>query len=175
MGLYEKYQDARDLTWKILIEYSLFNYPIDVLALAAKLGISIRMVTDLQEDCYSISFKSADGYLIAYTDSGSEKTNRFTIAHEIGHILLHGELKEDREYWEEQANIFASRLLMPMILIKHFDINSEAELSNKFGVSMESAKIRYQRYIKIKDRNKFFSSPLEKKYYELFLENERRK
>lgn len=175
MGLYEKYKDARDLAWKVLIEYSLFDFPINVKNLAEKLGIAVKKVKKLQQDCYSISFKLGDNYLIAYTDSGSEATNRFTIAHEIGHILMHGKLNETSEYWEEQANIFASRLLMPMIVINHFDIKSDTELSNIFGVSPEAAKIRYQRYIEIKKRNKFLLSSLEKKYYELFLENERRK
>lgn len=73
--------------------------------------------------------------------------DRFTIAHEVGHYLLHnndsislarnkGEIVpyEDPEW---QANAFAGELLIPAKLVKGL---SYQEISEKCGVSYEAAK-----------------------------------
>ena len=75
--------------------------------------------------------------------------DRFTVAHELGHYLLHSsgvtlarlgdEKVQAYRDPEWQANTFAAELLMPINLI---DTNDIDEISDKFGVSISAAKIR---------------------------------
>lgn len=78
---------------------------------------------------------------------------RFTLAHELGHVLMHGSnvqgfnrahtlsSKPHKAYCDSewQADAFAAELLMPASLAKHM---SEAEIADAFGVSATAAAIR---------------------------------
>ena len=78
--------------------------------------------------------------------------DRLTMAHEVGHIILHQ--KEDivltrsegtiPPYMdpEWQANAFAGELLAPFQYIKHMDI---LDISTQYGVSIEAASVQKNR------------------------------
>ncbi len=80
------------------------------------------------------------------------KRNRFTLAHEVGHIVLnhHKLLKHDlikfnentKNIFERQANIFAENILMPVHLVKKFIYEDAKTLSTIFEVSKSMAEIR---------------------------------
>ncbi|KEQ12841.1 hypothetical protein GZ77_20565 [Endozoicomonas montiporae] len=86
---------------------------------------------------------------------------RFTIAHEIGHLLLHQgvtpefardgnqahQIFEDSEW---QADEFAGALLIPSSAVESCD-NPE-ELCEKYGVSIEAAETRYRNHVKRKQK-----------------------
>ena len=164
--LYFAYKNARNLAWKILINQKITNFPIDIKNVANKLGIIVIEAKHLPHKLYAISFSQNSQTYISYIPSNNINTDRFTIAHELGHLLL--QHKANSEHQEEQANIFASRLLAPMIVINDLAPDSAEELSDLFGLSLESATIRYNRYLEIKDRNKFLTSTLEREYYNLY-------
>lgn len=76
-------------------------------------------------------------------------TSRFTIAHELGHYILHRKgirmcsISDDFEVNEEydpewQANKFASAILMPEYLIGNM---SKEEVASRFGTSLQAAEI----------------------------------
>lgn len=75
--------------------------------------------------------------------------DRFTLAHELGHYLMHNsgvtlarvgeENVQAYRNTEWQANTFAAELLMPLNLINTNDVK---EISEKFGVSYSAAAIR---------------------------------
>lgn len=164
MDTYEKYKDARNLAWNILINYKLYSFPIDIIKLAKQLNIQVYKTNDLPNDIYAFNATKNKKKIICYKDSGNLNTNRFTIAHEIGHILLKHN-NNIKIYKEEQANIFASRLLSPLCIIKHYNFTKTTEISKFFGLSEESAEIRLNRFKTIVTRNKFLSNELEKEYY----------
>lgn len=77
---------------------------------------------------------------------------RFTIAHEIGHVLLHGEetfalaRQENERYGEDktcdpewQANEFAAEILCPITYIKDMTI---VDIQQKYGISRSVATIQ---------------------------------
>ncbi|MEZ0007070.1 Zn-dependent peptidase ImmA (M78 family) [Flavobacterium sp. 28YEA47A] len=73
-----------------------------------------------------ISFFTEQGYaVIVINKSFSNDRKRFTIAHELGHILLHNESNfpvsefRDEKIKEKEANSFASEFLMPANEIKN--------------------------------------------------------
>lgn len=80
--------------------------------------------------------------------------DRFTIAHEIGHLLLHGDdfvslartSKKIKAYEdpEWQANTFAAELLIPINQIKYL---SPKEISQKYKVSVSAATIQLKQVL----------------------------
>lgn len=167
METYTSYKDARNLAWEILIKFELYKFPIDPKKLAKQLNIHVNQREKIPNDYYSISFLFEDEPYIIYKSSGNEETDRFTITHEIGHILMKN-FESDRkpnQYEEEQANVFASRLLAPMIVLKHHNFKSFEQVSDFFGISLESACIRFKRYKEIDKRNAYLLHPLERDYY----------
>ena len=94
---------------------------------------------------------------IIYVNTKSDRPERFTIAHEIGHIVLHHKdfngtepiidyRTEDNKYnpKEFQANMFASAFLMPKNeSIKVWDLVKDIDMfAELFDVSKRSAEIR---------------------------------
>ena len=93
----------------------------------------------------------ASVYLGACNCNGRD---RYTVAHEIGHLILHRgdaikfaynenaniRIFEDSEW---QANTFAAELLMPFDLVKEY--NSVDDIVRDFDVSREAAEIRLER------------------------------
>lgn len=89
-------------------------------------------------------------------DEPPPSRQRFTVAHELGHLLLHqhGALFRDthvgtfdRAYdeTERQANAFAAALLMPRFLLEtgiHYTHLTMRELARLFGVSPQAMEIR---------------------------------
>lgn len=87
---------------------------------------------------------------------------RFTIAHELGHILLHHfNSNLSNEYIEKEANMFAIRLLAPTCIIKELNINTVDQLAKTFNISAEAANYRLKRMQILNKRNKFYTNDLE--------------
>lgn len=97
---------------------------VDVKEIANKLGFDVYG-TSFQDDNISGKVIHNDDCKEIYVADESYERQRFTIAHEIGHIILHHEAGEsineidyrtsDKNFnrKEFQANAFASALLMP--------------------------------------------------------------
>jgi len=69
--------------------------------------------------------------------------HRFTAAHELGHLLMHGEYSAGDPALERQADRFAAEFLMPTNVIRHelpsrFDMRKLAQLSEHWGVSVQA-------------------------------------
>ena len=134
------------------------NYPVDVHAVAKALEIDV--VEEALEVGVSGKIKKAvlNSYKIILNKSHSETRKRFTLAHDIGHCLLHADkvgsgIEEDSllrsEGWnsiiEREANVFAADLLMPWELMDkaHEDgIKDTQALADAFHVSLAVMSIR---------------------------------
>lgn len=69
--------------------------------------------------------------------------HRFTAAHELGHLLLHGHSNPGDPLQERQADAFAAELLTPRDVITpelpgRMDLHALDRLSQKWGVAVES-------------------------------------
>lgn len=121
------------------------KFPIDVEAICDYLGIAIVPVQGLREELEveaytAVDFKTIYVDSLRYLDGGARY--RFSVAHELGHYILHGEFFSSRtesfeewrglasgydcNYVESQANYFAGCLLAPEnvligVLNKEFD------------------------------------------------------
>lgn len=95
-------------------------------------------------------------YIIFYNNKVCLGTQRFTIAHEIGHIVLNHFCKQHEKLHETEANMFASRMLMPINILKECNVSSSKELEILCKVSNISAEYRFKRLKMLNERNRFY-------------------
>lgn len=95
------------------------------------------------------TLRSADGsfFVILYNEwDDSPQRRRFTLAHEMGHIVL-SHTDDDRSS-ETLANQFASHLLIPRIALQYLKKKgvpfSVQEFANFFGVSLSAMRLAYE-------------------------------
>ena len=143
--------------------------PVPVDEIAGKLGISV-VYSPSKEDVSAVLFRNHVSASLIVNSSNEQSSQRFAVAHEIGHFLLHkGEIFLDKRLRvnfldrqsgltaaseEIQANQFAAELLMPrdwMIdaadrRFKRRRRTSEdelvGELAEQFDVSREAVEYR---------------------------------
>ena len=139
--------------------------PVNVEFLARALGLIVNKA-HLQSNISGMMEKHKDTYILTVNASDSSNRQRFTIAHEIGHYMLHRHLigdglTDDRVYRsmpdskffnprigpneETEANKFAATLLMPYPAIKNDLLSNQytvESMANKYGVSRSAMAIR---------------------------------
>lgn len=92
-------------------------------------------------------------YLIAYNDwIENAGHNRFTLCHELGHIILNHDLSKTDDWVQEtEANVFAIELLMPEAIIQElvnrgYSIANENTLEGIFNASHTACQIRIDEF-----------------------------
>jgi len=90
-------------------------------------------------------------YHIFLNANNSRGRIRFTIAHEIKHIIFDD--NDNNEEDEKLTDHFAKILLAPPVLLQYYDCNSVDEIVRRFGVSNEVG--NYLLEIKDRRRNAF--------------------
>lgn len=133
--------------------------PVDLKSILEELNIELSPDESLGEDAVLTAMtdpalEAPTAWMIYYNPKRSEPRRRFTIAHEIGHVLLHGashqaSLARDprgrRSSWEREADAFAAELLMPRALIENAVSEHGADvpkLRQLFNVSAEAMRLR---------------------------------
>ena len=189
---YEKYKNARNCAWQLLIDNKITQLPVKISNICQNLGIKI-----IPYSLWNIDNAKNDGYTryvgdelcIFYDDKCSPQRCRFTIAHELGHIIL-GHVKKgfktkvNREPsitddpLETQANLVAIRILSPACVLWALHINSADDIARICDISLQSATFRLERlkllykreqdFIRKYNKSCFLMSDLEKKVYNQF-------
>ena len=152
----------------LLSESGVTEAPIPVSQIAKAKGARIY-VDSLEGDLSGFLFRDASHSVIGVNTSHAPARQNFTIAHELGHLLLHDQeqLHVDHEFRvrlrndvssqgtdeaEQEANFFAASLLMPREFIERDLVNEEYvdlldegfihRLAQKYGVSAQALAIR---------------------------------
>ena len=122
---------AEDRATQLLVETNTVAPPVPVAAIAASQGAQLTY-TEFDEAVSGMLYRESDTVLIGINASHAPTRQRFTIAHEIGHLLMHEgrpvvvdrlvrvnlNLRDGASTKEEvEANAFAAALLMPRDLI----------------------------------------------------------
>lgn len=192
---YKRYSAARDASWRVIAENNIDSLPVDVFRLAQDMGIKVVPyskgnplmvllgVSRHKESNDGLYVRFLGKSYIFYDDEvSSEGRIRFTIAHEIGHHIL-GHIRRNLfviprcaerrrggtlTVKERQANIFASRLLAPSVVLDSLNATTEEEIANLCGISKEAAEYRLNRIKKINARGRYSMSGLEKRVLDNF-------
>lgn len=175
----EKYYYISHLSRECLIRCGITRLPVSLSDVVKKLNIrtikysklkklKIKQYVEIVDTEQGFSEKTGEGkYYIFYDDSVMIERQRFTIAHEIGHILLEHFEKDILER-EKEANMFAARLLMPMVVLKECDVSNIEELRTLCFVSNQAATYRFKRLQLVGERNKFYTDRNERKLQRKF-------
>jgi Zn-dependent peptidase ImmA (M78 family) len=164
---YRKDVEIESKVNEILKESDTFSAPVKVEKIASFLDIKVDFIS-LGEDISGLLLVENGKGFIGVNVTHSVVRQRFTIAHEIGHFVLHYQdsgLFIDKEYnafrnlnsstgndrAEIQANIFAAFLLMPKILLENhiksrsFDLADDlilSKIAKDFEVSVQALAYR---------------------------------
>ena len=146
---YKKAQEEAEKVWKKLC---LSSPPVPILEVCASYSLTVIGVS-FQEQPDVSGILDIEKRIIYLDHSDTPEHKRFTIAHELGHWLLHrealngdpnlsiyyrrpigGELNQK----EKEANCFAANLLVPTKFLAELQTSySETELASIFAVSRQ--------------------------------------
>ena len=159
-----------DKAQELLDETGLSQVPVPVEQIAKKLGVDV-VYEPAPDSVSGMLFREGDVARIGVNSSHAHVRQRFTIAHELGHLRLHPgrkmfvdkavriDLRDERsstatDKQEIEANGFAANLLMPVSLLveeaeRFFKRNSNASvdelataMAERFDVSVQAMRIR---------------------------------
>lgn len=179
---YGVYQNVRNAAWQCLLDAGITELPVSVTKIAQHFDVNIvknSMHNWLKPSQSGISFQAEDGaWVIVYDDTATTGRKRFTIAHELGHILLGHPLREgeqhtrvfnkDRPEVEKEADMFAARILSPACVLWALDLHTPEEIAERCQISLTAAQVRADRMKILYARQMFLTSPIERKVYEAF-------
>lgn len=141
------------------------SFPVDLLTIASKREIIIEAITDAEPGVSAMLLRDGNTFGIFYSTAiPSLGFQRFSIAHELGHYFLDGHADQIpfdegmhasragtfcRDAFEQEADSFASGLLMPSRLFRralnHFDdgLAGVKGLASLCQTSLTATAIRY--------------------------------
>ena len=152
---YKDYQNARDASWKILLDCGINRLPVDLNTIRDQLGVRIASYEDaktlirkrnlsmLTAQTDGLTFYAGAKPVILYSEACSPERIRFTIAHELGHIVLghvvpgsittaNREPSLGDSPQEPAANQFAARLSAPASVLWGLELHTEAEMADDY-------------------------------------------
>lgn len=151
------YKRVKTEVGRILKRFSLDRPPVDPIDIARRMGIQV-FFAEFSSDMQSVSgFYDSDDDSIVVNSEEYALRQTFTVAHELGHKILHEDWAKSSEYKvllrdqaassddprEKEANAFAAHLLVPRSMLDvYWKSASVEELSVLFAVSVPVIKNR---------------------------------
>jgi Zn-dependent peptidase ImmA (M78 family) len=138
-------------------EFNITNPPVDPVRIARGVGVSVYFAVFEATKQNISGFFDCDERAIFVNKDEYPLRKTFTIAHELGHKILHEEWAKSNEYrvllrdsdiqsddfHEKEANAFAAHLLVPRFLLdRYWQWLSPEQLSTLFAVSVPMIKNR---------------------------------
>lgn len=151
---------------ELLTDHAVKDAPVPIDKMIKAKGVTIRKI-DLK-DISGMIVRDGDSVLIGVNSTQAENRQRFTLAHEFGHFLLHeGQpVHYDKSFRmdlrsslsstgtdteEVEANYFGSSILMPRKFLERDiadrfidieDADAVADLAKRYKVSLQAMNIR---------------------------------
>ncbi len=147
---YPDYHLATNKAYETLIKFKIFSFPITIVSVlrrmhnvcfhsyseaAEMMGISFTEFWALASSDFGFSVRNSkrNQIEIFYNDHKSESVQRFTLAHELGHVVL--EHVQDGKKEDREANCFARNYLCPVPVVQGYNLKTSAEYCKTFFVS----------------------------------------
>ena len=153
------YRKAEQDAIRLLNEAGIYEPPVNPVQIASQLGVSVHFVVFNGESAgvAGLYDPAQDAILVNAEEAGVRQT--FTIAHELGHKVMHEDWAKSENYkvlWrdparqskdrrEQEANAFAANLLMPRQMVKDYRNLPIPALARLFAVSEQVATYRVQK------------------------------
>ena len=150
----DRYEIIKKNAVKMFLDNDIRRIPIDCFEICQKMCVKLKKYSQLTSEALLKAKKiSEDGFCmlveeipepfpplqwyIFYDDTKSRERIRFTIMHEIGHIVLGH--TEHSELAESEANFFAKYSLAPPPLVHKIKPEDYMDISDAFDLSQECA------------------------------------
>jgi Zn-dependent peptidase ImmA (M78 family) len=152
------YRHAQAEALRLLSESGIVDPPVNPIKIAKDVvGMKVEFVTFAPGSNNISGFYDPQENEIIVNSEEYPLRQTFTVAHELGHKILHEEWAKtsdykvllrdsentDGDFREKEANAFAANLLMPRFLMDRYWENlSHSQLSQLFAVSVPAVKAR---------------------------------
>lgn len=182
-GVYGKFRSLQNAAWRCLADCNINTIPVKVISVARYYDIAVQQNSALDllaspENACCLYKKNR--WHIVFRDELPDESCRIIIAHELGHILLGHSNQEKRkgiiradsiiQKEEQEAEAFSMRLLCPASVLAALDIHTAEEIQKRCQIPIDYARKRAQRMKLLYERDKFFTSSLEKEVFLNFLD-----
>jgi Zn-dependent peptidase ImmA (M78 family) len=166
------YSYARDMARKVIRDNDLTEVPTDLVKIFSRLELEYVQLTDPNDDDGAIIWIEEKPKIAVLNIARPLQRQRFTLAHELGHIFLNHqhrdsynpeEIREQGETGkstkpeiEKEPDAFAAELLVPYEQLKKYsqDMNNIEKLANTFKVSKQVMTLAVMHYWKYVTRKK---------------------
>ena len=188
---YGQYKDARDAAWRILLDCDIRSLPVKPSEICRHYGwilsdyqngeksIELLGLSHLKTQTDGFCTVSKNHVYIFFDGSLPSGRQRFTVAHEIGHLVLghvgpgmatvaNREPTGSEQAEERQANQFAARLLAPACVLHEIGAVTPETIQNVCGISRQAAEFRARRMQELENRGRYYTSPIEQKVFKQF-------
>lgn len=152
------------------------KFPFDCFEAIVKYGYHIYTYSELKEknlevyelcvSCSEEAYTEPFSRTVAYNEDMPSDRIIFSLAHELGHIVMEHPYKTD--YYEKEANCFASYVLAPSMVIHYCRCKSAWDVHRHFGLSDEAAHNAFDGYRKWYHRAKNKMYPIDRAMYQYF-------
>ena len=150
------YQRAEREALRLLKDYGFTEPPVNPRLVAYALEVKVTFVRFSGKENEISGFFDYDDNEIVVNEEEFPLRQTFTIAHELGHKLLHDEWAKSASYrvlprdtsqqskdsHEREADAFAANLLMPRFMLDAYMDHTPVELARLFAVSVPAMKNR---------------------------------
>lgn len=188
MNMYMYYEQARDMAWRTLIACEITSLPVDLKEIADHYAIEIVQYSRCAlTQLFNPEAVSGDGFITKINENKIIFLNdkiktlgrrRFTLGHELGHgimehpiahiITRNSETDSKTDPIEMQANVFSRDILAPACVLREIGVTTPEDIMQICNISKTSAEIRLERLNMLRDRGKFYTSPLERQVRDRF-------
>ena len=188
---YENYKKSRNAAWEILLACGVNALPVDLNLVLRHLDVRVYSYSrgqdmlaaagleEVAQQVSGLTFYIGVQPIILYNGTEIPQRIRFTIGHELGHIVLGhvrpGEYtRQNRDPQpgddpvEQAANRFAADLLAPACVLWGLDLHRAEDIAQACKISIQAARFRAERMEILYQRNKFLLHPLERAVYQQF-------
>ena len=141
----DQYADKLRRSWKIG-----FDSISDLSSLLEEHGIKVFMINESVDNKFDgLAALVNTQHIVAVSKEWSGDRQRFTLAHELAHLILEGHLSNDLDE-EKACNRFAGAFLLPTVAIKkalgekrkRIEVPELGLIKSEYGVSMQSTIMR---------------------------------
>lgn len=176
----------REAAWNFLIEQNIRALPVNSRSIAARLGCRLftyqefstrikrpveYLIEQYDNDGFVFWSKRDQQFIICYNDELPESVIRWTIMHEIAHIVLKHVTPEapaltrirkiEHPIFEKEADGFTRRVLCPSIVLHNCKTVEVEDIMRLCGISKQAAQHRSDYMKVLESRNKWRTDPLE--------------